>query len=188
MSPPDSDLLDLIRRGDRDAFSTLFTRYYETVYRFLLKVTGDPLEADDLAQEVFINLYRHPLDANRPHNLRAWLYRVALNQAFNASRSRCRENERRDNVAQLAERGRQEEDDPADAAIHNERRDRVRQALSTLPPRQRQCLVLRYEGFSYAEIAGVPQVAPGSVGTLLARAEAEFARRYKELRKGELKE
>ena len=186
LSPPDSDLLDLVRRGDKDAFSALFLRHYDTVYRFLLKLTDSPHEAEDLAQEVFIKLYRHPLDANRPHNLRAWLYRVALNQAYNASRSRRREDARRGKVARMAEVERREEHDPADAVVDSERRGRVRQVLRSLPPRQQQCLILRYEGFSYAEIAAALEVAPSSVGTLLARAEAEFARRYEKLERGDV--
>ena len=57
---------------------------------------------------------------------------------------------------------------------HIQQQIEVRKALSILPPRSAQLLLLRYSGFSYAEIAAIMEVAPTSIGTLLARAEKEF--------------
>lgn len=183
MNSSDGVLLDGLRKGDKEAFSILFLRYYQSIYRFLFKLTGSREEAEDLAQEVFVKLYRNPLSERRQHNLRAWLYRVALNQAYNSQRSRRREEQRWDRATRLAESGGQPANDPADSVLQEEQRDQVRRVLRSLPPRQQQCLVLRYEGFSYAEIAEALEAVPGSVGTLLARAEAEFARRYTQLQK-----
>jgi RNA polymerase sigma-70 factor, ECF subfamily len=184
----DAILLEGLRKGDRDAFSTLFLRHHQAVYRFLLKLTGSASEAEDLAQEVFIRLYRHPLDGNREHNVLAWLYRVAVNLVYNSHRAKTREDQRYDRAGRLAETdgGAEESQDPADQVLREERRRQVDRVIGSLPPRQQQCLILRYEGFSYAEIAAALGVAPGSVGTLLARAEAEFARRYKESERGEV--
>ena len=65
----------------------------------------------------------------------------------------------------------------ADRALErDEERERVRKVLSRMPERSREILMLRYSGFSYREIAGEVGVAPGSVGTLLARAERRFLR------------
>ncbi len=181
MDVSDAVLLDCLRNGDKQAFAALFLRYYQPVYRLLARTTGDSQEAEDLTQEAFVKLYRHPPGANRQHNLRAWLYRVALNLASNTSRAKQRESERCDRAHRLTERQRPAEGDPEDSLLRSEERERVQQALGSLPSRQRQCLILRYEGFSYAEIAQVLEVSPGSVGTLLARAEAEFTRCYKAL-------
>lgn len=181
MDVSDAILLDRLRNGDKQAFSALFLRYYQSVHSLLARTTGDSDEAEDLTQEVFVRLYRHPLDANRQHNLRAWLCRVALNLSLNAGRAKQRESGRCERAHRLTEQQRRAEGDPEDSLLRHEERDRVRRVLNLLAPRQRQCLILRYEGFSYAEIAQVLEVSPGSVGTLLARAEAEFARRYKAL-------
>ena len=69
------------------------------------------------------------------------------------------------------------EPERADQALErDEERERVRKVLSRMPERSREILMLRYSGFSYREIAGEVGVAPGSVGTLLARAERSFLR------------
>lgn len=185
MDLSDTALLDRLRKGDDEAFSALFLRHYQVIFRFSIKLTGNREEAEDLAQEVFVRLHSHPPNGDRQHNLPAWLYRVALNQAYNANRSRRREAERQERSYRLIAPSDQVGVDPADTVLRREQCADVRQILRSLPRRQYQCLILRHEGFSYAEIASALGVAPGSVGTLLARAEAEFARRYKAYKRGE---
>ena len=73
---PDTDLLARLRAGDEAAFETLFRRHYALVYGIVYRLAPD--EADDLAQEVFLRLYRRPPRAG-DSNLAAWLYRVAVN-------------------------------------------------------------------------------------------------------------
>ncbi len=107
--------------------------------------------------------------------LRAWLYRVAINSGYNALRSERRRRNREDAaLAQAALASRT----PAEEAGRAEERDAVRRVLVRLPERQRLCLALRAEGLSYAEIAAALGIAPGSVGTLLARAERAFKAEY----------
>ncbi|MGH2538738.1 MAG: sigma factor-like helix-turn-helix DNA-binding protein, partial [Candidatus Promineifilaceae bacterium] len=67
---------------------------------------------------------------------------------------------------------------PAESAARRETAERVRRTLARLPERQARLLLLRQMGLSYAELAAACQVAPGSVGTLLARAAAAFRREY----------
>jgi RNA polymerase sigma-70 factor (ECF subfamily) len=72
----------------------------------------------------------------------------------------------------------QQQSDPQDEYLRREERERVRAALARLPERSAKLLLLRHAGLAYAEIAAALQVAPGSVGTLLVRAERAFLAAY----------
>src|SRR6185312_1851937 len=77
-------------RTGEATFEDVFRRYYATVYGVLLRITGSPEEAEDLAQEVFIRLHERQGTLDSDRNLGGWLYRVASNIGFNALRSRQR--------------------------------------------------------------------------------------------------
>ena len=174
MAATDSLLLNRVRQGDRSSFDELFLRYYSRIYAVVFRLTGDAAEADDIAQETFIRLYRQPPEAaGREHNVGGWLYRVAVNLAYNALRAA-----RRRTVYELAaDRG--SIADPESVTQQHEERLRVRSALAELPPQQAQLLMLRHAGLSYKELAAALDVAPTSIGTLLARAERAFEVRYR---------
>ena len=108
-----------------------------------------------------------------------WLYRVATNLGLNALRARKRRQhyETQAGIQELASSTK----DAASAAAQSLEKQRVRAALASLKPRSAQLLILRHSGQSYANIADVIGVAPGSVGTLLARAEREFEKAYSKL-------
>ena len=159
--------------SDEASFDQLFLAHYQGVYRALYRVVGSHQEAEDLAQETFVRLYRHHFAPGRQHNLRAWLYRVATNLAYNALRSQGRQ-ERREQTAQVDRLS----SDPAVIALRWDEQATVRQALARLPERQAKLLLLRHSGLSYRELAEALEVAPGSVGTLLARAQKAFAAAY----------
>lgn len=183
----DSMLVEGVRRGDEEAFETLFRRYYQQVYRVAYRLLGSHDEAEDLVQETFIRLHRHPLADGRAPNVGGWLYRVATNLGYNALRARLRQGTRQQRAERIVEREepiRIAEQDPAQQAARHEEQHLVRQALASLPQRQQACLLLRGEGLSYAEIAAALGVAPGSVGTILARAESELRRQYLALLEG----
>jgi len=171
--PEEQTLLERSRGGDELAFARLFERYWEGVVRVLVRLLGDAEAAGDLAQDVFVQLLRRPPDGSVP--LRAWLYRVAINLGYNALRAERRRRHREDAASALEALAGQT---PAEEAGRAEERDAVRRVLARLPERQRLCLALRAEGLSYAEIAAALGVAPGSVGTLLARAERAFKAEY----------
>ena len=170
----DSLLLTRVRQGDESSFDELFLRYYSRIYDVVFRMTGDAAEADDIAQETFIRLYRQPPEAaGREHNVGGWLYRVAVNLGYNALRAA----RRRTVYEQAADR--QVAADPEAVAEQREERLRVRSALAELPPQPAQLLMLRQAGLSYKELAAALDVAPASVGTLLARAERAFEARYR---------
>jgi RNA polymerase sigma-70 factor (ECF subfamily) len=178
--PADVDALRRIAKGDDEAVRDVFSRHWNLVARAAFRITGDEDEARDAAQEAFIRLYRRPPQPET--SLRAWLCRVATNVAVNDLRSgrrrACRE-ARQVDVATSAE--------PTDGiAAANLRAEQalVREVLHALPVRSRELLLLRAEGFRYHEIASAIGVAPGSIGTLLTRAELAFRASYEARRGG----
>lgn len=173
---PDASDYALLRgswEGDARAFEELFTRYFPLVHSVISRIVGDTAEAEELTQETFLRLYERPIQATESANVRAWLLRVGTNSAFNAVRSRRRRTSWLQRLAGRAE-ARQTGDDPSSIVAARDEAGRVRQVLAQLPERQRAALVLRASGLSYAEVAAALGVRPGSVGTILARAERAF--------------
>ena len=168
----DALLLRRFREGDTNSFEILFARHYDMVYGVLYRLTGTRHEAEDLAQEVFLKLYKLPLRNNE--NIAGWLYRVALNTGYNALRSEQRR-EKRERIVGLDTPTPAQ---PEEEVSRRETQKRVRAALSQIPSRAAKLLILRETGFSYKEMAEIVGVAPGSVGTLLARAQKAFRSAY----------
>jgi RNA polymerase sigma-70 factor (ECF subfamily) len=159
------------------AFETYWERVCATLYRLL----GSWDEAEDLALEVFWRLHDRP--PRHWDRIGSWLYRVATRTGLNALRAR-RRRQAYEEDAGILHLQRTGPVDPAEQAERSERRARVRHVLAQMRPRSAQILVLRHSGLSYAEIAASLDVAPGSVGTLLARAERDFEQRYRVLEDG----
>ena len=154
-------------------FETTFDELHPGLFRYCHRLTGDPDLADDVAQEAFVRLYDHQVEGDE-RGVRAWLFRTATHLV--RDRYRVEENRRRlleanpvrPTAMETPDRFVQREEDVA----------RVRAALEELNERDRTMLLARYEGFSYREIAEAFDVAPGSVGTLLSRAERRFVSAY----------
>ncbi len=176
MTESDSLLLARLGRGDQAAFESLFLRHYGQVYRVLYSLVGSREAAEDLAQETFLELYRHAPSLSQEATLVAWLCRVALNKGYNSLRGERRAQER------LERFDAPQEIDPYAQLLRSEERSQVREVLARLQERQSKLLLLRYAGFSLAEVAAALNVAPGSVGTLLARAERAFVAAYEAMR------
>lgn len=154
-------------------FETAFDRHHDAVYRYVHRLTGDPDEAEELTQETFVRLLEHEVDADKT---RTWLFTVAKNLV----RDRARTRRRRAELAEGEDLGPGNPETPDEALRRGDRRRRVRRALDRLKPRDSEMLLMREEGFSYAEIAEAAGVATSSVGTLLSRALRRFADAYEE--------
>jgi RNA polymerase sigma-70 factor (ECF subfamily) len=168
------------RPGAQERFTGVFREQYRELYGLGYRLLGDHGEAEDVVQETFLKLDGHPVLDRPDGEVAAWLRRVCLNTAYNRLRGQRR------TTARLERAGRaQRVDDEADAGptplldvLRAEQQRAVRQALATLPERQRACLLLRHAGYSYAEIAATLDLAVGSVGVLLARGERAFREAY----------
>jgi RNA polymerase sigma-70 factor (ECF subfamily) len=148
-------------------YDALFRRLYPSLFRYLHRMTGDTDAADDIAQESFVRLLGRDMPEDEA---RLWLFTVATNLFRDGARTRKRR-ERLLTVRPWAPASLPRPDEAAESAATV---GKVREALERLAPRDRQMLLMREEGFRYDEIAKAVGVAPGSVGTLLARAARRF--------------
>jgi RNA polymerase sigma-70 factor, ECF subfamily len=152
-------------------YDALFRRLYPSLFRYLHRMTGDADAADDIAQESFVRLLGRAMPEDEA---RLWLFTVATNLFRDGARTSKRR-ERLLAVRPWAPAALPRPDETLERTLTI---GRVRQALDQLSERDRQMLIMREEGFRYDEIAQVAGVAPGSVGTLLARAARRFVAVY----------
>lgn len=150
-------MIDLVR---------LFDDHHSTLYRYLVRLCGEPDLAADGAQEAFVRALDRP-----PRNgvARAWLYAVATNYVLDHRRTGSRRQRLQAGAADRAPMA----DPPPDPHARVEsydRHDAVRRALDCLSEKERIALLMREEGFSHREIAEAVGTTTGSVGTLVARA------------------
>ena len=153
---------------------TLVDEHWESLCRVAYHFLGDWDESQDVVIETFTRFVETPPPLKT--NIPGWLYRVTTNRALNLLRSNSR---RMEYEKQLETPGTGVHSMiPEDAVVSSEQKQAVRAALRRISPRAANLLVLRYSGLSYKEIAEAVNVAPGSVGTLLARAEKEFMSQF----------
>lgn len=145
--------------GDRDAFGELVLRHQSTVRRVCRSVTLDDHDADDAAQEAFLSALDRIETYDRTRPFGPWLMRIATNAAIDLLR---RKNVRRTEALDEAFAG--NTDSPARDAERGELRERIREALATLPERQRAAVTLfDLEGYAHAEIAAILGIPEGTV-------------------------
>lgn len=170
-----------VQANDEAAFEAVFMRHYERIYSLLFRLLGSRADAEDMAQQVFIKLYHAP---DRLHladdnaNVVGWLYRVAINEGYNALRSRKRRSHWHEQFARLWPFG-HTAPDPAHLAESRDTQSRVRQVLADMKPRDAKLLLLRHSGLAYRELAEILDLAPGSIGSLLTQAKRTFAQKYR---------
>jgi RNA polymerase sigma factor (sigma-70 family) len=163
-------------------FDRLFTQFYAELFGLVYRVLGERMETEDTLQEAFLKLSDETALQSRPETeVGAWLRRVALNLAFNRLRSARRGRARLERVGRLEADDGTSGQTPDGLIVRREEREAVRRALLDVPERQRECLLLRHSGYSYAEIAATLGIALGSVGVLLARGEHAVRARYRGL-------
>lgn len=159
----DDDLMRRLQRSTgpprEEAFRELVRRHARGLRGFVAPIAGD--RADDLVQETFLRVYQHR-DRYRagPASFRSWAYRIARNLALNSKRKEGRVRPLEDAGAEPAARGR----GPAESFERALERAEVRDAVATLPERDREVVSLRFQrGLSYAEIAKVTGATPAAV-------------------------
>lgn len=156
----DGALIAALRSGSQQAMAELYDRYSGVVYAVALRVLGDTGAAEDVLQEVFMQLWRNPgaFDASRG-NLAPWLAVIARNRAVDILRKRRPSSELEDVTLAVSP-------DMAGDADRGRIAERVRDALKQMPGPQRGALEMAYfEGYSHSEIAAKTGEPLGTVKT-----------------------
>ena len=178
----DPDIRLMLRVRDADdtvAFSELVERFQHRLVAVMHHLVGSADEAEDLAQEVFLRVYRARKKYRPRSKFSTWLFTIANNLALNSLRSRQRKPSVSLNLRDSGPLGPR----PAEMLVHDpgigpmqhvqqqELAERIRQALDTLNERQRVAVVLnKFEDMNYAEIAEVMELTTKAVKSLLSRA------------------
>lgn len=173
---PGWEVLARVAAGEADAFAELVDLYQTRLLRLCERLLGDPEEARDAAQEVFLKAYRKAGELRPQGQLYTWLYRIATNHCLNRLRRR-----RLVRFTRLGGEAEEEDAsalDPPDeapdpaAALESRRRwQETRRAIAALPANQRAVLILvRFEGLSYRQAAEVLGISEGAVESRLFRA------------------
>jgi RNA polymerase sigma-70 factor (ECF subfamily) len=156
----DASMVSAIRSRDESAMAHLYDRYSPIVYSVALRVLGDTGAAEDILQEIFLQLWRSPelFDSSRG-NLAAWLSVIARNRAIDTLR-------RRRPITDIADVIVSTEKDMSAEADRTRAMERVREVLGDMPGAQRQALELAYfDGMTHSEIARKTGEPLGTVKT-----------------------
>lgn len=179
----DAELVSRFKEGDRNVFSEIVQRYQDRVYGLCLRWMRDRQQAEEVAQDVFLALYRSLESFRGDSLLSTWIFRVAINHCKNRRLYRARrkldqhetlEGERDDDgpARQIASEG-----PGADAGLVSEQaRTLLWEALARLDEDQRSIIVLRdVQDLSYEEIADILELPRGTVKSRLHRARSQLA-------------
>ena len=169
-----------VQDGELDAFEELVKAHEKTVYNLALRMTGNPQDAEDMAQEAFLKAYRSLPDFRGESKFSVWLYRIVSNVCLDHLRRQGRRPA--SSLTQEDGDGEEQQWDVPDESQSPERlleqkltREAVQRGLEQLPPDQRQILLLReIRGMSYEEIGETLGLEPGTVKSRIFRARKKL--------------
>ncbi|HEX4810956.1 MAG TPA: sigma-70 family RNA polymerase sigma factor [Bryobacteraceae bacterium] len=184
VSEEDARILRGLRAGIEDAYEELINRYQQPVYSIVYRLLGSSTDACDVAQEVFLKIFRNVGHFQEKSSLRTWIFRIAVNEAHNHRRwfaRHCKrevaidnnEDEHTHSLEHAPDPGRS----PFDQALDRETRNLIERALAEINPVFRAAVVLRdIENLSYEEIAEILQVSLGTVKSRILRGREALRR------------
>ena len=179
ISLDEQKLIALAQQGDQSAFEQLLDRYQKPVYHQALRLVGNPEDAADVTQEVFLKVWKHLPSFRGESSFATWLYKLTDNTALDLIR---REKKRRgDSSLDDEENPVLSPVDPAPTPQQTVERQELQQAvaegLRQLSEEHRRILVMReINGLSYEEIGEILGLSPGTVKSRLARARISLAK------------
>jgi RNA polymerase sigma-70 factor, ECF subfamily len=169
-------LVSALSLGAEDAYEILIQRYQQPVYSLVCRLMNDPGDAPDIVQEVFLKVFRNIGAFRGNSSLKTWIYRIAVNEAYNHRRWFCRHQRKEvalgpeDGTPNCAGSRSDPGRSPFEQAADRETRALVEQALEKLNPKFRAAVVLRdIEDMNYDDIAAVLDVSLGTVKSRIMR-------------------
>ena len=172
---PEIEWMARIRDGDMEAFRCLVEAHQARVIGTISKMLGSDAEAEDLAQQVFIRIWKSAPRYRPTAKFTTWLFRITRNLVFNELRRKRHFVDQADEMPEPAERRDQE---PDKVLMEGEQQSAIQNAIDQLPESQRLAIILRrYEGMAYEEIAAVMGTSVPAVKSILFRARAELRER-----------
>jgi RNA polymerase sigma-70 factor, ECF subfamily len=186
-SDPDAALMLRVKRGDRAAFAELVDKYKQPVMNFVFRRLRDETEAEDLAQNVFLQVYKSRARYKQTAKFSTWLFTITHNLCLNELRRRSRHP-----AESLDETQAENEDQPPrqiedktqtaapDNVLQTELADKIDEALDELPDNQRSAILLcRQEDLSYEQIAKVLRCSLSATKSLIHRGRETLKEKLK---------
>ena len=176
MARSDVQLMLGVKRGDDESFELLLQRYRTSLVNFLYRMVRDAATAEDLAQEVFLRVYRARKKYEPSAKFTTWLFRIATNLALNALRdgrfrqlevSADESGEDEQPVVNVAD----QRPSAVERMMEQDRAEFIRRAIEALPEKQRAAVLLhKYHELDYDEIARILECSESALKSLLFRA------------------
>jgi RNA polymerase sigma-70 factor (ECF subfamily) len=184
---PDAALMLRVKRGNRAAFTELVEKYRQPVMNLVYRTLRDETEAEDLAQNVFLQVYKSRSRYKRTAKFSTWLFTIARNLCLNELRRRSRhpaESLEETHGEREGQPQRQYEDKkvflPTETLLHGELAQKIEEALAELPENQRTAILLcRQEDLSYEEIAEILGCSLSATKSLIHRGREVLKQKLK---------
>ena len=184
---PDAVLMLRVKRGDRAAFAGLVEKYKQPVMNFVFRSLRDETESEDVAQNVFLQVYKSRGRYKQTAKFSTWLFTIARNLCLNELRRRTRhpaESIEETHAEHEDQPQRQYEDKsqpaPPETLLQGELAQKVEEALAGLPENQRTAILLcRQEDLSYEEIAGILDCSLSATKSLIHRGRETLKEKLK---------
>ena len=191
-APSDVDLMLRVKTGDESAFAFLVQKYRRPMVGFMYRMCHNPSTAEELAQEVFLRVYRSRTSYEPSAKFTTWLYRIATNLAANHARDTRHE---RPEITLRLDEPDQETGSTPDLAdeslsaeeqiLQRERLAAIRRKVNALPERQRLAVIMhKYQQMDYREIGEVLKLSESATKSLLFRAYETLREQLKEFVSG----
>ena len=181
----ESELIQQIINGNSDAFRAIVEKYQDSIFRTCMGFVHNKEDAEDLTQEVLVNVYQSLKNFKGQSTLSTWIYRIATNASLNFVRNKSKRNifqriesilgfEKSKEIPQMASPN----DNPEQLLIKKESNDRLFIILNSLPEKQRIAFTLsKYDDLSQHDISLVMDITEGAVESLLQRAKVNLQKK-----------
>ena len=176
------DLIIRLKNNDKSAFRELVEENQKRVFSTCLGIVHNEADADDITQEVFIEVFRSIEKFRADAKLSTWLYRIAVNKSLNfvrdSKRHRFLQSIGIAGMPEIEDSEANSMDEPEEALLEKQRSKIIHSAIDSLPKNQKTAFVLsKYDDLSYKEISEVMQISISSVESLLFRARKSLQKK-----------